>query len=290
MRWIILKIFADMLSAGNSLTIKKMLSCRVSDQRLHLLSLGLLSLPFTASGLKSLASTSSGAHLWLALFSGIMYVLSGRYYYRAMAVEDASRVSLLLRSRMICILLLSIVFLQEKLTMLQYVGCGLSMAGGLIVTLERVKGRFHLGPGAQAALMCNLCGSLGFIAKAYLLRYYTFWETFSMLRVGTILGIILVLKLRGILEGGRAFSSLRLQDGSVLMAGQLVRFLSALCSTFAFSRVGSVAIMSVLSGLSPLYVKLMEIGTKHTIAWDNGLWRGVAAFTMLLGSAYLLVQ
>lgn len=186
MMWILMKIIADVLSAGNTLTVKEMLSSRVRDQRLYLFCVAMVSLPFAAIGIYQLFMLPSLFHVLVALIVGITYITGGHFYYRAMSVEQPSRLSLIFRTGSVFTLFFALIILREQLTVLQYIGCGLSFVGGLILLLERASRHVRFSCDVRYALLCNLSIALSSTLKAYLLRGYSSWDTFVMTRVGLL--------------------------------------------------------------------------------------------------------
>jgi uncharacterized membrane protein len=290
MRWIILKVTSDVLSACNVLLAKEMLSSRVQDQRLYLLSVAVVALPFAGIGFWYLWTLGSWVSRAIALLAGIAYIAAGYFYYKAMSVIEPSRLSLISRLGMVFIVFLSFFVLKEKLTFMQYLGCGMSFAGGLVMVMTCTGNIFRFDQGIRSALLSNLCMAFSFIFKVYLIQHnsYTSWQIFTMSQIGVVLGIPVLFGLKGTWETCRSLCQLPFVDNKWLLGEQVIRLIALFIHTEAIAQIGSAITMSVFSGFSPLYVWCIAVIRKQETFRTRDIWQKLFALTLFLGTSYLM--
>lgn len=290
MIWIGIKVIADMLSAYNAMLAKDMLEYRVADRRLYLLSIAIVAIPFAGVGLFYLMTAKSVLVVFIAGLTGMTYITAGHFYYRAMSVEQPSRLSLISRCGAVFTVFCSIVILHENLTPFQYIGCGLSFSGGLVLIVKRTENILHLDKSVRDVLLCNMFGSVSLTLRAYLMQQYSAWQTFTMMQVGVIIGTIILLRPGGLVESIGALYRLQFCDFRRLIGEQLIRIGALFLRNTAVDQIGSVMMVSVLSGFRPLYIWIMAVLKRLEPIHDQGLWRKVLAFTMFIGTTYLMTK
>ena len=287
MNWIFLELASELLSAGNVVLAKATLTHRVSDRRPYLLSVAIASLPFAGLGVFYLA-TAPLPYLLAALFAGIAHISSGFFYYRAMSVEKSSHLSLLFRLGPVFTLVLSAIFIHERLTTAQYAGFGISFIGGVFLVIGQNGGVLRINRSTRDALMTSLMGAILGVLTVYLLRHYTFWQTFLMIRVGAVLGTVLLLGGRGTWNTSRTLLSLPRRDSSILLAEQIIRLGVGFLHTWAVAQIASASLVAVLSGLFPLYVWLIAVLTRQEPPRDTGIGRWLLALALFVIGALLM--
>lgn len=290
MSWILIKIVSDLLSAGNVVVAKEMLSHHVPDRRLYLFNVAIVSIPFAALGLFYLANLTSFLHLLVALLIGVSYIIAGHFYYLAMSAGQPSRLSLIARVGPMLTLILSALILNESLTTAQYIGFGFSFLGGLVLVIERSKGTFRSSDGTWHALVSTIAVALSSTFTVYLLQRYSLWETFTMTRVGVVFGTLALLGPRGTWNTGLAILDLRIPYSGTLLGEQVIRLVSLFLSTIAIAQIGSATLVGVLSGFTPFYVWLIAIAVGHETIRDHKLRTRFLALSMLLVSSYTIAQ
>jgi uncharacterized membrane protein len=81
----------------------------------------------------------------LVMFTGVLGTWGSALYFRAISSEDASSVIVLIQMQSVFVLVLSILFLGESLTLTQFIGFALILAAAVGISLKGGKaGRFWL--------------------------------------------------------------------------------------------------------------------------------------------------
>lgn len=289
MSWLLLKIAADALSAGNVILGKSALS-RVSDHRLYLLAVGLVSIPVAWPGVGQLLRSQSVSLTLLALCAGACYIFAGHFYYLGMKHAEPLRASLLMHASPVCTLLLSVVVLRDHLTTLQVLGFWLSFAGGLLVSKGQNRGSAAVDGAARYFLASTVMGSLASVISLIILRQYSPWETFTMTRVGVMAGLIVVLGPGGTWKTSMDFGRLRLPHMGILIGEQIIRLLSLWLGTVAVAQINSAALVAVLSGFTPIYVWIIGVLLGWEALRSLATRRYAASLALLFAGAILMVR
>lgn len=284
--WISIKILSDLLGAGNHVAVKGML-LQQPKHDVNLLCVMLVSLPFAIVGLLNLGQFTL-SHILVSVVIGCLYILSGHFYYLGMAHIQSTTVSMVSRLGSIFTLLLSVLILNEVLTLLQILGFILAFVGGITLVGQEIEGLENNKKGIRYALASTLLGSLCSTLTAHLLQHHTLWQTFTITRVGVIIGILGLMGLGGLWRTLLVLYQMCNKFRVYLIVEQLVRLATLYLNTKAISAVGSPSIASVLSGFSPLYVWVLEVIVKREpiqiITVKARLW----PFLLLIGSVMLL--
>src|SRR4051794_33849346 len=90
---------------------------------------------FTTNSLRNLTSLTSRTWIFLAL-SGIATGLSWVCYFRALQLGPASRVAPVDKLSVVFAIVLALVFLQERLGWVQWVGCVLMVIGTVMLAVH----------------------------------------------------------------------------------------------------------------------------------------------------------
>lgn len=285
MEWLLLKIGADLIAAGNVLLGKEMLTRYVPNQRLFLLCVAIVSLPFAGAGMGLLVAHGDGGTLALALGAGGAYIASGYFYYRAMAATDAVRFGLFTQMGPLFTLPLSVAVLGEHLTAGRLVGFIVMFTFSTVPMLGGLPGRSWWAAGPAAALAASALGAGYGVLNKLLLAQFTVGDTFAMTRLGVVLGTVLLLQGAGCWTSGRALVALPWRYQAVLLGEQIVRLGVQALLTQALAWSDSTAMIAVLSGFGPLYVWLFSLALGRTSLRDPHLPRyAIALLGLLLGA------
>ncbi len=291
MSWILIKILSDLLASSNVIIAKVMLSNHVSERRLYILSVMIVSTPFAILGLIELANSTQIIDVLIALIVGMSYIASGHFYYRAISEGQPSRLSMLFRLGSVFTLILSIIILQESLTIDQYFGFALSFLGGTIILTERSWKNLGSDQSSHYALASALCGALSTALTVYLLRQgYSVWQTFTITRVGVIIGTIVLLTPNGTWTAVKMILNLRRLYSGTLLSEQIIRLISLYLQTISVYQIGSATLVAVLSGFMPLYVWLIGAVSKQEPIKDDKLTSRLLSLLAFVISSYLMAR
>ncbi len=123
------------------------------------------------------------AVLALALATGAAYAAATFGYFRAMKVEEASRVAPLYGLVPLATAVLAAVFLGEVFAPDRYFGVALLMLGALLLSLKRVRG-WRFSKGVAWMLFGVLCIAASSVVSKHLLGTIDHWTLFAYNKLG----------------------------------------------------------------------------------------------------------
>lgn len=129
----------------------------------------------------------------VALTSGILYVLILLPYFRALAIEEASRVIPLWRFTPLFILLISSGLTGEHLDLYQAIAFLLLIVGGFLVATKRLSDLFHPSRAFYLMVLSSFLAAVySSIAKLLYLQM-DYYEGFTLMRMGVAISTLALL-------------------------------------------------------------------------------------------------
>lgn len=209
----------------------------------------------------------SGFHI-LDFQSAFVIILSGLLtqfyllpYFKALTLDEASRVVPLFELTPIIVIILGFVFLGESFSMKQYLGSFLIISSSMLLTAERLEtGIFKVRSALWYMLLtCLLYGCAIFLFKVGLKHDVPFLHALPYESIGIILGSLIILGYKGNFQllkkttkekGKKIFLFMSLND-AIFIAGRYTQY-------FALT-ILSVSFVSILAGFQPLFAFLFGI-------------------------------
>jgi len=204
-----------------------------------------------------LFTTISSAFPWFALgiVGGLGTYLGLMLYFKAMAIEEASRVISLIYISPIFVLILASVFLEETLSLPMYFGVVFLVLGAISISYRKVKGGNSITSPALGLLLASSVVWAGYeVLTKYVLGFieypsYLFWNFIGTLIIGFLL--FCFPKIRGnflndIKRVGRTILFWRILNTSMGLIAIIFYYI-------AISR-GLVSLVAAVSSLEPLFV------------------------------------
>lgn len=199
---------------------------------------------------------------WFALgiVGGLGTYLGLMLYFKAMAIEEASRVISLIYISPIFVLILASVFLQETLSLPMYFGVVFLVLGAISVSYRKVKGRSSMTSPALGLLLASSVVWAGYeVLTKYVLGFieypsYLFWNFIGTLLIGFLL--FCFPKIRGnflndIKKVGRTILFWRILNTSMGLIAIIFYYI-------AISR-GFVSLVAAISSLEPFFVFIFTL-------------------------------
>jgi drug/metabolite transporter (DMT)-like permease len=225
----------------------------------------------------------------LVLFTGALNVFAAAFYFRAIALEEASRIIVLIQMQPIIVLVLSFLFLQETIRPLQLLGFGLILAAAIGISLNRKTGGFRLSAAFVLILLVDLLSATSvvlfkFVAEANSFAHVLSYESWG-LALGGIILYILAAPLRQAFQtsiktvGKRTLGFIFVNETFYLVAKLL---------TFVAVALGPVALVSVLSSTQVFFG--IVLGWLLTLLLPNAFNENIARQDLLRKGALALVM
>ena len=194
------------------------------------------------------------------IISGILTELYIFPYFQALSLEDASSVIPLAEFVPLFILIGDAFILGETLTVKQYIGAGLIIISGLLLSLERVN-TYFIRP-RKAFWYMMIAGM--FIALATLFFKYgvgeqNFWYILPYEGIGIFIGSLLFLVNPTHYQlFVKRLKKLKKHVYSLMIINEMLFILARYCSFFALSFV-SASMVGILAGIQPLFVLIYGV-------------------------------
>lgn len=195
--------------------------------------------------------------LWavvLSLVSGVFWFLAGFPYFKAISIEEASRVAPLWQLAVPMTLIMAVIFLDERLPALSYVAMALVFLGAFLVSVRDVKKTLRITPAFWLMLLANALIAASSVLTKALYPSGSFLHIQFFLLVGNFFAAAAVFVASG---------SIRKNIISAVKAGGRMRALFAprMASEtlgYVFLNLalltGSASLTSALDGLSGFFV------------------------------------
>jgi transporter family protein len=193
--------------------------------------------------------------LAIALASGAALSLSTLCYFRAIQVEDVSRVVPLYSVSPVFVAIFAAIFLGEVFTPVKYLGVLLIVCGALLISLKRLRG-FRFGRGLAWMLLSILLVTAGAVASKYVLDSVEPWTLFAYGKLGTFFA-----GAPFAVSGYRAFASAYRQHGArVLIFTGLSEGITSITTIFFLyaGSTGYITLVNALVGTQPFFLLLLS--------------------------------
>ena len=230
------------------------------------------------------------------LLAGIIQIIAVFAFYKALAKEEVSRVIPLFQLTPVFVLILSVIFLKENLTLNQYIGFILVLLGGFFIGLKRIEGVFKL----REAFWWMILSSSIYAIQAIMIK--SLYVNYSYLNLTFYHGVGIFIPTFALLTFSnksrssfiKEFSNLNITGWLIVgLAGILIAgaYLSGL---WAF-RTGSASLISVLRGFQSIFVFIFSLVLsiwlpkilKEKLASSVLVTKVIAIFLMLVGLFFI---
>jgi transporter family protein len=263
MPWITLQIASLLLNSVNSVLDRKLVRDHESHPIVYLLSFSAVGFPVAIAGLFLLpwpGVTAAG----MGLLAGSVFAAMVLLYYKALSLDEVSRLAPVLRLSSVLSLTLLAIFLNDRLSAIQYIASGLMMLGAVALsqttTQENDEKGFRFSRGVLLMGIVAVLSAIHSVLSAQVSLTYSPWVLLTWSNAGMLLstGIVFVSpKARVGLRLGLAETTGRFRV--VVLGEQTGRLATGLLSDFAVQHAGSAAIVSVIGGLRPFIVLVLAV-------------------------------
>jgi drug/metabolite transporter (DMT)-like permease len=195
----------------------------------------------------------------ILLAIGMLLIFYYVPYFNALSLDDASRVVPLYQFYPIFSLILSFIFLHERLKGMQFIGFGLITVGGFLLGTERVSGKIF---SLRKSFWYMMMASLMYACTGILFRFVTitdFWISMSYQTLGIAIGGLLLFLYP---PYGKSFlrniKHVKRRVVIALTASQWITLLADFSYFYAIT-LTSVAVVSAMQGTQPLFLLLFGL-------------------------------
>jgi len=257
MSWILFSILSAVVWAIVNTVDKYVLTKLVKKPVVPLMILGIIGL--IASFFVHLFhgfSYLSYFNIALAFVAGILYVIGILFYFKAVKIEEISRVIPLLYLSSLFVSILAAIFLGEIFTPIKYLGIFLLIIGAVSISSKNFI-KFGFGKAFWFMVLASLVFSINAVITKYLLNFVDFWTIFSYIRIGAFFALIptfcfsfkdLILAVR---EHGK-------KTVILISLNEILALFAVILITIAMTK-GYITLVNALSSVQPFFVLLIAV-------------------------------
>ena len=189
----------------------------------------------------------------LIIAAGIFWLFTVITYVHALSMEEVSRVVPIWNIYPIFTLLLSAIFLQEQLTVLDYAAFSLLLMGGIVLSIHDLK-NIRLSTAFWLMVASAASFSIYAIILKYLLTRMDFWNVFVLISIsGGAIGMLLLIFEKPRKEAIEGLHGLKHGGLIPFICGGLVGYAGVLLYNFSVHG-GKVSIVASLDGFQSLFL------------------------------------
>jgi transporter family protein len=193
-------------------------------------------------------------NILLTFISGFFYVIAILFYFKAVQIEEISRIIPLWHFAPLFTLILATIFLGEIFTPIKYIGILLLVSGVILISYKK---EIKIGKAAWFMIFGSFLLSINYVLTKYLLNFTDYWTIFSYVRIGSFLTLIPILYLN--------FPELMLtvrkhgkKAVGLMSLAEILNLAAVLFITIA-AAIGFVSLVNALSSVQPFFVLLFAV-------------------------------
>ncbi len=189
-------------------------------------------------------------NILLAFIAGTLYIVANLLYFKAVRIEEISKVAPLFFLSSLFVVIMAAVFLGEVFTPIKYLGISLLIIGAVLISSKNLK--FSFGKALWIMVLSSLSLAFYSVIIKYLLGFADFWTVFSYAKIGAVFILIPVFYF-GV---SHLRSSTREHGKKVVGAiavSEIITVIGILLVTAAAS-IGYITLVNAIGSLQPFFV------------------------------------
>jgi len=234
-------------------------------------------------------SELSYVNIGLAIVAGIFYILMTIFYFKAVKIEEISRVIPLFHLTPLFVLILALIFLGEIFTPIKYLGIFLLMIGAILIS-SKWPLKINFGRAFWFMVLSSFTLSINAVITKYLLNFADFWTIFSYIRIGTFIAVIPLFYINY-----KDIMSLAKRPLGFVVLTESLNLVAVLFITIAMS-IGFVTLVNALSATPPFFVLVFTVMLsifypkilKEEISKKTVLMKLIAIILMFIGVVLII--
>lgn len=235
----------------------------------------------------------------IVMFTGVLTAVGALLYYRALSLEDTSKIIVLIQIQPVMVLILSFLLLHETISAIQFVGFVIILGAAIALSVRRGMGGIQVSNVLGMLLIVNFVWSLSvvlfkLIADVDHFEYLLSYESWGFALGGLLIFLFVPTVRNAFRESLRVIPPRTL----VIIAVNETIFLCAKLLTLAAVALGPTALVSVLGGTQVLFGILMGWGLtvlapsiyREEIARSDLIRKGAVALILFAGIACINIK
>ena len=186
--------------------------------------------------------------------AGISLSLGVILYYKAVQCEEISRVLVLWQLIPIFVLVLSFLFLGERLTANNFIGFGMLLSAGFLISFKKINKKFGFSKAFFYMLGSAVLISSHYVVAKHIYSVTGFWSAFMWIRLASSSSVLVLLLPSVRKEFAQSFNKAPLKIKSLLGTKMLIDFSAFI--VLGYSTVyGPISLISALgSSAAPIFI------------------------------------
>jgi len=194
--------------------------------------------------------------LAVSIIAGMLHLYGMFPYYKALSIEEVSRVLPLWRFIPLFVLLFSCVFIGERLTWHEGIAFLLLVAGGYLISIKNLRDPLKIGKAFYFMVFSSFLFGIHYTLAKYVYSNQPYYDGFVWIRIGAFLGAMSALsnkKYRN--ELILTLSSINLKITVILFVQGLLVIIGLALLNFAMT-IGPISLVSASAGFQSIFVFL----------------------------------
>ncbi|MGD8543945.1 MAG: EamA family transporter [Candidatus Bathyarchaeota archaeon] len=297
MEWFMFALIAPVVFAGVDVIDKYILTNHVANPFSYKLLSVLMEVPILFLLLALTPVSFSSLWSTLSVFVGFIFSLSSILYFKAMGVEEASRVIALYFVSPIFVLPLAFMFLRETLGLPKYLGAGLLVLSAVLVSYRRTKRKTSsmVSPALGFMLILALMGAGGDVLTKHILDSFGYLQFLFWSLIGGLLGGFLIFCFPKVKQN--FLHDFRLISKGVFFWMGISTCLAyvGMISYFVAVSLESISLVAAIPSIEPFFVLMLTVlisslthGTMKEEVDKRAITLKISAFVLIILGAWLI--
>lgn len=208
----------------------------------------------------------TGFHLFslmtslILITSGFLTMLTLIPYFKALSLDETSRVIPLFQMVPLFVLVLSFIFLQEVMTMKQYIGSFCIIFAAFLLSVEKVDAKiFRLRKAFFYMVIASLLSAISLILFKVGVGEIDFWHTLPYEGLGIVLGSLAIISYKDNISTLLEQTKKLPKKLFLFISLNEVIFVSSRYTAFFALSLIPASLVSVLSGFQPFFVLCLGV-------------------------------
>ena len=205
--------------------------------------------------------TLSPLQTLIALAFGIFMSAGIIAYYKAVEHDDISKVVILFQLEPVIILILSFLFLKEKLSIGHFIGFVLILGAGFLVSYKKVNGSFKLNKAFYFMALSGVLTAIGYVTIKYVYQTTSFWNAFVWTRLANMAAMLVLFSPSVRKNFVLTYKKNKIGTKLLLVFKMIIDFLSFLVLGFALQSAPVSLVNVILTSSLPHFIFFMAIAS-----------------------------
>ncbi len=235
----------------------------------------------------------------IVMFTGVLTAVGALLYYRALSIEETSKVIVLIQIQPVMVLIMSFLLLHETISAFQFVGFILILGAAITLSARRGIGGIQFSKILWMLLLVNFLWSLSVVLFKFIVSEGQFERFLPYESWGFALGGLLIfIFVRSVRDAFRQSLRTIPRQALAIIAVNETIFLCAKLLTLAAVALGPTALVSVLGGTQVFFgivagwvlTVLAPSIYKEQIARSDLIRKGAVALVLFVGIACINIS